>query len=235
MDRVDRGRRSGRRRRQLAIGSMSDEFSGQITTAGCGARPAAHVLGQLHGLGDVVVEDGAPLGVELQTEPRHVALDGGDGRSSGRHRRPRPDCRTCGPASATASRTHGDADARAAPPRAAARVWPVVIRRHHFTTSMTIAAKLNPTSATAKDTRGTPPKCAITSSGLSVLTESDYAPGKSAERDGGLQPLGEHPQRGEPERPAGQPPHDHRSRPKTAGNSASSADRPARESARRVR
>ena len=57
---------------------MSDEFSGQMTNIGCGARPGPHVLGQPHRLADVVVEHRAALGVELQPEPRHVALHRGD-------------------------------------------------------------------------------------------------------------------------------------------------------------
>jgi hypothetical protein len=43
--------------------------------------------------------------------------------------------------------------------------WKSSLWRHHFTTSNAIAAKLNPISATANDSSGAPPSCAIPSSG----------------------------------------------------------------------
>ena len=47
-------------------------------------------------------------------------------------------------------------------------VFRVVPRRHHFTISNVIAAKLNPTSTTANDSSGAPPIWASDSSGPSV-------------------------------------------------------------------
>ena len=59
---------------------MSELFSGQSTRSGCGCAAGGDVGGQVEGLLHVVVEHGPPLGVEVQPEPRHVALDDRDGR-----------------------------------------------------------------------------------------------------------------------------------------------------------
>ena len=48
----------------LANGSMSEEFSGQTTNCGCGAVRRLHVLGQLQGLADMVVQHRAPLALK---------------------------------------------------------------------------------------------------------------------------------------------------------------------------
>ena len=54
----------------LRYGSMSELFSGQMTTSGCGCSPAAHRGGELEGALRVVVEHGAALGVEVQPGAR---------------------------------------------------------------------------------------------------------------------------------------------------------------------
>ena len=56
---------------------MSEAFSGQITRSGCGTPPGADRGGELAGAARVVVEHGRALGVEVQAQPRHVALHAG--------------------------------------------------------------------------------------------------------------------------------------------------------------
>ena len=141
---------------ELAIGSISEEFSGQMTNCGCGARPA-FVLGQLQGLPDVIVQNGATLTVEVQSQPRDVALHSrdGDGRLVATVRC-RAD-RTAGPASAVSSTTtlrhaagenHVAAGGTRVQERAAA---------DHLGRQRT--ARWRPASP-AKDTNGAPAQCA---------------------------------------------------------------------------
>src|SRR6185312_5917264 len=77
---------------------------------------------------------------------------------------PTPDCRTCGHANAVVSsttliHTPGSTTAGGAADRLS---W---LWRNHFTISRVIAAKLNPVKATANDSNGAPPSCAIPSNG----------------------------------------------------------------------
>ena len=62
----------------LRNGSMSEEFSGQMTATGCACMPGGDLEGELLGGAHVVVQHGPALGVEVQAEPRDVALDDRD-------------------------------------------------------------------------------------------------------------------------------------------------------------
>ena len=131
----------------------------------CTAR--ADVLGEPHRLANVVVEHRAPLRVELQAQSRHVALHRRD-----RDRRivTRPQPRLGGRTarlSATASRT--TTTQTPGTTTAGGAAW--TLRVDAATTARpptTMAVRLKPTSTTANDTSGAPPKCAMASSGLSL-------------------------------------------------------------------
>ncbi len=188
----------------LASGSMSEEFSGQMTTIGCGARPAR--------------TSSASRSVSrtwLSSTARRWALNSSPSRGT----LPCTAATVIGwssPAPGT-----GLADMR---PRQRRRQQHGLMhtpgqhdrgrrggvgrhrRGHQRTISSAMAATLNPISTTAKDTSGAPPICASGSSGAFGLAETDYAPRESAERHRRLEPFLRRPQPREPERPAGQPP-----------------------------
>ena len=88
----------------LRSGSMSDAFSGHTTRSGRGRPAGGDPVGQVEGAVDVVVEHGPALRVEVEAEPRHVALHDRDG-----HRRVPPGAvvGTARPATTTSARGAG--------------------------------------------------------------------------------------------------------------------------------
>ncbi len=170
--------------------------------------PGPHVVGQPHGLADVVVEHRAALGVEVQPEPGHVALDRGHVDRSGRRRRR---CRTGAPparsravpSSTAAMQTPGSTTRGSAAASASAGLPCPTSRRP----PMPARSAPKPSSATANDSSGTPPSCASGSNGPSVWPKATTPQGNPPNGTLRFQPLLGRPQRREPDRPAGQPPH----------------------------
>ena len=66
----------------LRYGSRSEEFSGHSTKSGLATLPAFTSAASCSVRLGVVVEDRAALGVEVEPQARHVALDRGDGRGA---------------------------------------------------------------------------------------------------------------------------------------------------------
>ncbi len=171
-DRVGRLVDPGRRRRRCRIsGSMSLEFSGHTTRSGWACLAGVHIGGQLQRGADVVVEHGPALGVELQPQPRHVALDD---RDLGRRRRPR---RTRpGPAavprSGRAASSTGTAAGQATR-GVAGGLAPGADRGEPGA-----SASRPPTAATPNVTSGAPPSAASRSSGESAWLNASRPHGK---------------------------------------------------------
>ena len=148
-----RPRRCGARRPGCAAGRC--RWSSPATPPGraAAAAPAATSAASASGGVDVVVEHGPALGVEVQAEPRHVALHDRDGDRAG----------AAGRGDRRTSSRPGDQQ-RAAPAaagrRAATAARPAA-RRHGSATSSP------PAAATANVTSGAPPSAASRSSGES--------------------------------------------------------------------
>ena len=153
----------------LASGSMSDEFSGQMTNKGCGARPAR------------TSSDSFTVSrTWLSSTARRSALNSRPSRgtlpctaatlTAGSSAAPAPECRTCGEIAAVQistrqMQTPGRTTAGGAASAPGSASSP---RRHQSTISNASAARLNPSNVTAKDTSGAPPICASGSKGPSV-------------------------------------------------------------------
>ncbi len=211
----------------LASGSMSDEFSGQMTNSGCGARPARTSSDSVHRLPHVVVEHGTPLGIELQPETRHVALDRGDvdgrfvggtaSRNAGPAARSRP-CRSApGRCTAPGSTTAGGA--ASAPgfgvPAASPPVRDLESQRRETESEQRHRERHQRRPAELRERQ----QRAV------GLAETDYSPRESAERHRRLQPTRPAPTgpRTRPASPATCAPST-ASSPNTPGNTACTAD-----------
>ena len=177
-----------------------------------------HVVGQLAGLPDIVAQHRKTLRVELQTEPRHVALDhccGDDGfvpRSGAGMADLRPNGRG-------GEKHQADADRRQHH-RGGGRPLDIVVAVGMARAGMPLTGGQQPRHDLQCDRGGAatdqhdrrrqqwnaaqPDQRQKRAIGLAG---SHHAPGESAERDRRLQPLLSRPQHREPDRPAGKLPH----------------------------
>ena len=191
----------------LASGSMSDEFSGQMTNNGCGARPARTSSASRIVSRTWLSSTARRWALKSSPSSRHVALHGRDvdrrvvgGASAGM-----PDLR---PDRGRGDQHQADAEHRAAPLRAApsrrfcvaAAPPPIDDLEGHRGQAESEQCHRERHQRRAAELRERQQRAV-------GLAETDHTPRESAERHRRLRPLRQRPEAGEPDRPAGQPAH----------------------------